>query len=61
MDISSTDSKPKKIKNCTLDKTTQGLIKLIFDNDMFNNAMKNFDIGEWLSVVTPLYGMFMSL
>eukprot|EP00800_Vazella_pourtalesii_P007918 TRINITY_DN2107_c0_g1_i1.p1 TRINITY_DN2107_c0_g1~~TRINITY_DN2107_c0_g1_i1.p1 ORF type:complete len:597 (+),score=136.95 TRINITY_DN2107_c0_g1_i1:61-1851(+) len=44
MDISSTDSKPKKIKNCTLDKTTQGLIKLIFDNDMFNNAMKNFDI-----------------
>ena len=46
MDVSSkTDSKPKKVKNCSLDKTTQGLIKLIFDNDMFNNAMKNFDIG----------------
>ena len=47
MDVSSNaDAKPKKVKTCTLDKTTQGLIKLIFDNDMFNNAMKNFDIGK---------------
>ncbi|KAK3103750.1 hypothetical protein FSP39_021612 [Pinctada imbricata] len=29
---------------CTLDKATQGLMKLIFDNDMFKDAMKSFDI-----------------
>jgi hypothetical protein len=30
---------------CTLDAPTQSLMKLIFDNDMFRDAMKNFDIG----------------
>ena len=30
---------------CTLDAPTQSLMKLIFDNDMFREAMKNFDIG----------------
>jgi len=30
---------------CKLDTTTQDLIKLIFDNDMFNDAMKNLEIG----------------
>lgn len=29
---------------CTLDAPTQSLIKLIFDNDMFKDAMKSFDI-----------------
>lgn len=29
---------------CTLDAPTQSLMKLIFDNDMFREAMKNFDI-----------------
>lgn len=29
---------------CTLDKPTQDLIKLIFNNDMFNEAMRNLEI-----------------
>jgi poly [ADP-ribose] polymerase len=29
-----------------LDPTTQSLIKLIYDTDMFKNAMKEFDIGN---------------
>ncbi|XP_019856101.1 PREDICTED: poly [ADP-ribose] polymerase 3-like [Amphimedon queenslandica] len=36
--------KPKKIKPCTLDKPTQNLVKLIFDNDMFREAMKTLEI-----------------
>lgn len=34
----------KKIAKCTLDKETQGLIKLIFDNDMFKDTLKKYDI-----------------
>lgn len=37
---------PVKVKGCTLDKPTQELIKLIFDNDMFQSAMKKMDIGR---------------
>lgn len=31
-------------EKCTLDAPTQSLVKLIFNHDMFNNAMKSFDI-----------------
>jgi len=41
-----TDSKPKKVKACSLDKPTQDLVKMIFDNDMFNNAMQKLELGE---------------
>ncbi|KAL3852915.1 hypothetical protein ACJMK2_016521 [Sinanodonta woodiana] len=34
----------ENVKECTLDKETQELIQLIFDNDMFSDAMKKFDI-----------------
>lgn len=34
----------QKVASCKLDKTTQSLMKLIFDNDMFRDTMKNFDI-----------------
>ncbi len=34
------------VKSCDLDKPTQNLIKLIFDNDMFNNALKSLEIGK---------------
>jgi len=34
----------KKVKPCTLDKPTQDLVKMIFDNDMFCEAMKAMDI-----------------
>jgi poly [ADP-ribose] polymerase len=30
---------------CTLDKPTQSLVKLLFDNDMFKDAMKDLEIG----------------
>ncbi len=33
------------MKPCSLDKPTQALIKLIFDNDMFREAMKSLEIG----------------
>ena len=34
----------QKVAKCTLDKTTQALLRLIFDKDMFKDAMKKFDI-----------------
>ncbi|XP_060587154.1 protein mono-ADP-ribosyltransferase PARP3-like [Ruditapes philippinarum] len=34
----------KKVAGSKLDKTTQGLLKLLFDNDMFKDCMKKFDI-----------------
>lgn len=34
------------IEKCTLDAPTQSLVKLIFNHDMFQNAMKSFDIGK---------------
>ncbi|XP_076469646.1 protein mono-ADP-ribosyltransferase PARP3-like [Babylonia areolata] len=34
----------QKVAKCTLDSTTQSLLKLIFDQDMFKDAMKKFDI-----------------
>ena len=42
------DAPPKKVLPCSLDKPTQDLLKLIFDNDMFQNAMKSMEIGEAL-------------
>lgn len=33
-----------KVAKCTLPKETQDLVKLIFDNDMFKNAMKSMEI-----------------
>lgn len=43
--LDETDSAEKVVKQCTLDKPTQALIKLIFDNDMFQEAMKSMEIG----------------
>ncbi|XP_062517252.1 protein mono-ADP-ribosyltransferase PARP3-like [Corticium candelabrum] len=35
---------PKKVRSCTLDKHTQSLIKLIFDHDMFKEAMEKMEL-----------------
>ena len=43
------DAPPKKVKACSLDKPTQDLIRMIFDNDMFNNAMQKLELGEHLA------------
>lgn len=32
-------------KPCSLEKPTQDLINLIFNNDMFNHALKSMEIG----------------
>ena len=40
-----TDAPPAKIKKCTLNAPTQSLVKLLFDHDMFRDAMKSLDIG----------------
>ena len=42
----STSGPTRKVKPCNLDKPTQKLVNLIFDTDMFQDAMKSFDIGE---------------
>ena len=42
------DAPPKIVRQCSLDKPTQELIKMIFDNDMFNNAMQKLELGELL-------------
>ena len=43
--IKTEDGPPKKVKPCTLDPHTQKLLKLIFDTDMFNDALKSYNIG----------------
>ena len=40
------DGVERVVADCTLDKSTQSLVKMIFDNDMFKEAMKQMDIGE---------------
>lgn len=35
---------PKKVKPCSLDAPTQKLLKLIFDTDMFNDALLSYNI-----------------
>ncbi len=39
-----------KTKASGLDKPTQDLVKLLFDNDMFRDAMKSMDIGRNISL-----------
>lgn len=36
--------KPKKVKACTLEAKTAKLVKLLFDHDMFREAMANMEI-----------------
>ena len=31
---------------CSLDKATQELVKLIFNNDLFKEAMQSMEIGQ---------------
>ncbi len=33
---------------CTLDKSTQDLVRLLFNTDMFMNALKGLEIGKGL-------------
>ena len=40
------DAPPKIVRQCSLDKPTQELIRMIFDNDMFNNAMQKLELGK---------------
>ena len=40
------DAPPRKVRACSLDKPTQDLVKLIFDNDMFREAMQSMEIGR---------------
>ncbi len=49
--LNEADGPAPVMKPCSLNKPTQALIKLIFDNDMFKEAMKNLEIGmqsHWL-------------
>ena len=59
--VEETDAPPVKIKACTLDKPTQDLVKLIFDKDMFQSAMKKLDVGECEELLDPLahYHLFL--
>lgn len=44
--LDETDAPPPSIsRQCSLDKPTQDLIKLIFDHDMFQSAMQSMEIG----------------
>ena len=40
------DAPPKMVRQCSLDKPTQELVRMIFDNDMFNNAMQKLELGK---------------
>lgn len=39
------DGTVRNVADCSLDKPTQDLVKLIFDHDMFKEAMSAFNIG----------------
>jgi len=41
-----TPSENKKFRPCRLDGETQKLVKMIFDTDMFRDAMVEMDIGQ---------------
>ena len=51
------DAPPKIVRQCSLDKPTQELIKMIFDNDMFNNAMQKLELGELMTMLCVSYYM----
>ena len=40
------DAPPKIVRQCSLEKPTQELVRMIFDNDMFNNAMQKLELGK---------------
>lgn len=40
------DGIQKKVKPCKLDKPTQTLLSLLFDNDMFKEAMAKMNLGK---------------
>lgn len=40
------DAPKAVVKPCSLNKPTQDLVKLIFNNDMFKEAMQSMEIGE---------------
>lgn len=44
--LEETDAPPSVVKPCSLDKSTQALVKLIFNNDMFQEAMQSMEIGK---------------
>ena len=46
------DGKVARVAPCTLNKPTQDLMKLIFDNDMFNNSMK--EVCCWREALNKL-------
>lgn len=50
----------KNISPCKLDNSTHGLIKLIFDNDMFKEAMANMDLGRNFAVCLLGLGLVFS-
>ena len=41
------DAPPKIVRQCSLEKPTQELVRMIFDNDMFNNAMQKLELGKY--------------
>lgn len=45
----------RRVLPCTLDKTTQDLVALIFSSDMFRDAMKTMNIGRrcWVDGESP--------
>ena len=45
------DVSPKIVRECSLDKPTQELMRMIFDNDMFNNAMQKLELGKCKAIV----------
>ena len=46
MALDEPDAGPRMVRTCSLDTPTQSLIRLLFDHDMFSNAMKCMEIGE---------------
>ncbi len=52
--LEETDAPPSDIKPCSLDKSTQALVKLIFNNDMFKEAMQSMEIGKIKNTVLVL-------
>ena len=44
--LEETDAPPQVVQECSLDHATRDLIQLIFNHDMFSDAMKSLEIGR---------------
>jgi hypothetical protein len=52
-----TNGVPSETKSCSLDPITAALVKLLFDHDMFKEALVNMEIGSTNTLLNAVDNM----